>query len=465
MVKGMIFKRNALARKTSFLFVASIFVLGLAACEDSDSANSGNTDFRTQLNLPESLTGTNVTASSKPGSEHFLARGVDNFSNTNQSNSEQELFSCAYLGPEDDDIFKNGYNMTKFMTSAVATWLCIGDSLIVVSNILPRDGVVRETEHDGDDASYDPDEPTHYKIVEQDDGTVEVSLYYGFSHAQDLPVNAEIGFYFVWKETDAGTTGKMIIDAQAVNNAASDDSDPVKTRMDFDYNTNAKLADMYMIFDSNNEWADGFRIQVNKNLNANVDEHVFTAIGKMSMIKQFDSTGALESIVASVQPFFDVYTVANEAGDGAAKAQFSDLAFPLVIDANDHLGSYLADKVDVYFFDKNNDPEFIDKSFTNSEFKDNRNLNDILITDVDNFLVTEGASISSTYFDSNCITADDNCDTFLDALFEVGEYDQEGNFGTDPNDWRTSALASAAFLDSVFPSGASSWDGVFDTTP
>jgi len=231
------FKTRVTNRKTVGKVNFAIFILltlVLQGC--GDSGNKKPTTFKTDLDLPESLTGPKASSLiSKSSQEKIMARGVENFSNTAMQEKGEELFQCQYLGPEDDDIFKNGYNMTKFMTSAVATWSCIGDSLIYISSVLPHDDKVRETEHDGSALDYDPEEPSHYKISDGEDGKVEVALYYGYSHSEPLPNDAIIGFYFSWQEQGDRTIGRMIIDALELDNTNDKTEDPINVRLDFDY--------------------------------------------------------------------------------------------------------------------------------------------------------------------------------------------------------------------------------------
>lgn len=425
-------------------FIASIFLSSvlLSGCLKDDKNKNAHIDsFDLTLNLPKSLTGTQSTQV-KPAAKGSVVA---------HNNPDNEFANCDYVGPEDEDIFKNGYNMTQFMVSAVASWTCIGDILINIGSLLPANGNIQTTEHNADEPNYDPEEPTHFKVSKNKDST-SISLYYGYGHSQPLPDNATPGFYIVWQKNGNITTGKMLIDANAINNPARDDDDPTQVRMDFNYNETQKHADMYMVFDEGNPWAEGFRIQVIKDLTAAPTQQVYTARGKIDTTGQYADVDGITEI-----PVFDLYTVSDAAGKGAAHAEFTDLGLSLKIDIDSHLGDYLVNKQDTYFFDENSDWDWIEKSFTDTELRGSqRNLNANELDSVEAFL-----GLPNDYFDTTCDVEFAECNALINSIFEDGFYGQEANQGADPNDWRSTALDNITYLESVYPAGNTSWDGVF----
>lgn len=128
----------------------------------------------------------------------------------------------------------------------------------------------------------------------------------------------------------------------------SDPEAPTGMRVDFDYTDTAKVTDMFLRFDNGNAWADGLRIEVTKDLTANALGQMFTARGLMEMKAQFVPVDGITEL-----PQLRMYTVSDRLGEGAAVAEFVDVSLPLEIDAmtDDHLGNYLFDKIDIYFFD------------------------------------------------------------------------------------------------------------------
>lgn len=439
-------------------------VLGLGllliSCESDDESNpnegpagnsSGNslspTDFRTNLDLPDSITGGQLGSANKS----FHARAAGNVSDNMESAARGTGLPCIYLGP-DEGLFDDGYQMTKFMVSSVATWSCIGDTLIVLSNLLPHDGVIKNTQHDAADADYDTSEPTHYAIDDSNTGKTSVKLYYGYEHSNPPTTDSYAGFYFSWTEENGTTNGRMLIDAIEIDKAEHNDDDPVSMRMDFTYTDTSKTADMYLNFDSNNLWADGFRIKVIKDLTT--VEQVFTAQGLLDMTRQFVPAEGI-----SDTPTIKLYSVSDTFGEGAAIAEFANLAFPLPVDSNNHLGNYQANKVDQYFFESDGDWDWVNKTFSSASLKGGRNLTTHTESDIESFL-----GLTDDYFGEECSTEGDDCVELFNIIFEDGFYGQAENQGSDPLDWRSDAIAAYEYLDSVYPEGFTSWEGVFDQT-
>jgi hypothetical protein len=104
------------------------------ACGDStDSSSSKSQSVTLDLGLPNSLTGGTPVSASLQSSDASTRSGTG--------------MPCVYLGSGDDDPFRNGYKMTNFMVSAVATWTCIADTLIAVADIVPHDGRIHSTDN------------------------------------------------------------------------------------------------------------------------------------------------------------------------------------------------------------------------------------------------------------------------------------------------------------------------------
>ncbi len=125
------------------------------------------------------------------------------------------------------------------------------------------------------------------------------------------------------------------------------------------------------------------------------------------------------------------------------------------------MGNYIFDKTDIYFFDADQraaEPwDWIDKTITDSQYRGGRNLTTITGTDIINFL-----GLSLTYFSgTECTNVGDDCTDMLNAVFADGFADQEQNQGSDPMDWRSTAITSPAYLGSVYPNG-SDWVGAFE---
>ena len=119
-----------------YLSLIFLFVL-LTACAGGGGGGGGGgpSDVVTapslSLGLPDSLTGGATSAPSGILVNAAVIRAAGDSGSP-----------CFYNGVEDDDILRNGYRMTKFMVSAMATWTCVTDQIIGLAADLPNDGVI-----------------------------------------------------------------------------------------------------------------------------------------------------------------------------------------------------------------------------------------------------------------------------------------------------------------------------------
>ncbi|MGD8571448.1 MAG: hypothetical protein PVH98_03265 [Gammaproteobacteria bacterium] len=446
-------------RTAARFLVAMIFLVALAAC--SSGGNSDGNDNGEVLNLdmqiPDSLTGgpaTSVMVS--PVAISAVSASSD--------------LPCAYQGPEnEDDPFRNGYEMTKFMVSAVAAWTCWADTLIEIAGYVPHDGQITATENQTDVDNYEADEPTHYSVTDDSETQTTVRLYYGYD--RDVPPlpGEDPQFFLSWNtDINGDIQGRLIIDATGIDPVNRNPEDPTMMRMDFDFSATDKHVDMFLRFDDGNEWAEGFRIEVSKDLTAAPFEQVFTARGMINAKRQFIDVPSVSEI-----PVLRMYTVSDQAGEGAAVADLDNVALPLELNAatGNHLGDYLFDKLDTYFFDANqtaDEPwDWIHKTFSYAEYRGGRTtpatggtLFPVFDPSLDQIILELG--LPNTYFTGNqCASIGDDCTDLMNAIFAGGFADQEPNQGGNPNDWRSAALQNPDYLETVYPNG-SDWQGAFD---
>lgn len=462
-IQNPIQKQNIIRKKVRRIGVTSIIatLIIMAGCNQGEGnnagtdTNSGNNEqsIMLSLNLPNSLTGTS-TSSSKQASVMAAA-------------TQSTGVPCAFYGPEGEDIFRNGYEMTKFMLSAVATWTCITDRLVELSEVVPHDGVLYETENDFDAIDYDPEDPTHYSVTDDSESQTSVRLYYGYSRFVPPLAGDKPQFYISWvKQTENDYSGRLIIDATKMNADNHKAEDPTMMRMDFSHSSEQQFADMFLRFDNGNEWADGLRISVSKDLNASPVAQVFTAKGLLAMKRQFFAVEGIDEL-----PTISVMTVSDGFGNGAAIADYENVALPLLLNAetNNHLGNYIFNKTDIYAFEDDGDWDWIYKTFSSASYRGSRTTPAVGGT-MEPFNPSLEAiayylglnTTEQAYFSGDaCNAIGDDCTTLLNAIFQDGFGGQEQNQGTDPQDWRSAALASPAYLVSVYPNGLN-WDGAFD---
>jgi len=432
----------------------------LSACSSEDGTGITPNLITMDMQIPDSMTGGENKALSKSS---FAKAGKAPLSATSGASTGQP---CSFIGVEDEDIFRNGYQTTKFMVSAMATWTCIADLLIDVSDFVPHDGKIIETENDFNADNYDADEPTHYSVIDNSDTQTSIFLYYGYGRSNP-PIAGETPQFFIsWNEgTDGVIDGRMVIDGTGVDWEDHQSDDPVMMRMDFNYTDSQQFADMFLQFDEANVWADGFRIEMIKDLNANSLDKVFEARGMIAMKSQFIPLNGISEV-----PDVQIYSVSDGFGNGASVAEFQNVSFPLplnIFTANT-LGNYLLTKRDEYYFEFDMDWDYIHKSITTSEYRGDRTTPasggtlDPFDPSLD--LIISELSLDAGYFNDNqCAKIGDSCNALLNEVHDYlnGFAGQEGNQGTEPQDWRSTALNAATFLNSVYPNGID-WNGAFD---
>ena len=442
------------------IVVAATSTMMLAGCGEkaSNTPTPASNAITLDMAIPMSMTGGGSVA---PSNKLSMAKaGAQPLSSTGTGQP------CSYAGVEDDDIFRNGYETTRFMVSAMATWTCIADLLIDVSDWVPHNGQIVVTENDIDAADYDADEPTHYSVTDDSATQTTIRLYYGYPRSQPPLVGEAPQFYISWNETASGVIdGRLIIDGTGVNWDDHNSDDPVMMRMDFNYTSNQQIADMFLQFDNGNAWADGFRIKLTKDLAANPLGKVFSATGMIKMKSQFAPLTSVTEV-----PDVQLYSVADGLGNGAAIAEVQNMSLPLPVNAlnGNTLGDYILTKRDVYYFEHDMDWDYINKTVTTSEYRGGRTTPATGGTWVPfdpslDLIVTE-LNLDPGYFTgSQCASVGDDCNQLLNKVYDFvnGFAGQEANQGTDPADWRSTSINSAVCLNTVYPNGID-WNGAFD---
>jgi len=436
-------------------------ILTLVGCGDDGSGTRGSASTMSiSMDIPDSMTGGhNTVASASLVAASRRGSGAP----------------CAFVGGDDEDPFRNGYEITKMLVSAISSWTCVADNVIIIANseAIPHDGDIHETENDRQTAGYNPEDPTHYSVTDDSDTQVTLRLYYGYDRITPPVISADPQFYISWNELGNGQIdGRMIIDGMGIDKdkISRKVEDPTFMRMDFTFNETAENADMFLRFDNGNPWAEGFRIMVNKDLNASPMAQVFTAKGLIDMKAQFLPVSGISEL-----PAIKMFAVSDIFGEGAAIAELSDVSLPLVLNTGtgNNLGDYLLSKVDQYFFDANqaaNRPwDWVQKDISVAEYRGGRTTPATGGTwipfdpSLDLLEAFEGLDLGTGYFDNTCNAVNTDCTALLNALhtYSDGFAGQEPNQGQDPMDWRSTALANASYIDSIYPNGLN-WDGAFD---
>lgn len=438
----------------------------LIGCGDTTTEDPTTTPLsRVALSMPDSMTGgKNISGSAAPVAGTNISKSLAAAKVIATTAAQGTSQPCAFNGAGSDDPFENGYHMTRFLVGAIASWTCVADLFINIAEFVPNDGLIKETDNNTNAGSYDPKDPTHYSVTDEGGGKIAVRLYYGFDRAMP-PVAADIPqFFAAWIEGEGDNIdGRLVFDVVTIAGVERNSDDPAAMRLDFNYTETQKLATMYIKFDGGNEWANGLRIEVTEDLGVNPLTQVYLARGLLDMKRQFVDTPGVPEL-----PAFQMYTTANKLGEGAAIADFVDVALPLELNAGtgNHLGNYIFTKVDKYFFQEDESWDWVDKAITTSEYRGVRTTpatgGTLLPFDPSLDLIILALALDPDYFTGTaCNAVGDDCNDLLNAIFQDGFSDQEPNQGTDPMDWRSTVVETPSYLGSVYPNGMN-WDGAFD---
>ena len=419
----------------TFVFASLLF---LAACEDDDPEPS-KTPPTTNMGFPQSLTGNETTP---PALTSSVALYVANNTDTRSANGEPH---CFFDGTGNDDPFRDGYNMTKFLVSAVAQWQCITDFLIIgfAALPIPADGTFVEITPDPNDPD---DNLTGIRITDNSSSQRTIELFVDGN-------TTTAGVYLTWNVGAGSTEGRLIVTSDVMDDP-SDPEAPDALRMDFATSGTTQTADMIISFPSTNPWAEAFRIDAVKTL----ADSSFVVRGIMSMKDQWDPTYA-----GSAVPTLKMFGVSDSAGLGAAMAQFADIGTNFDLGGGLTLGSYDFTVDDRYYFLADGTDEWIDKSVTSATYAGgSRTVTGGTVPSLSSIESTLG--LAGGYFTSPCsAVAGMDCTALFTSIFVNGFGGKDSNtVGPEPTDSRMAALDSGSFLANSCPGGAGSC--TFDDT-
>jgi hypothetical protein len=416
------------------LFAA--LLLFAAGCEEDTNSSDGTITAEAptlDMSFPDSLTG-----------------GTSSTALQNAAAGDEP--DCFYDGAGQDDPFQNGYFMTKFLVGAVATWTCVADfvSLSIATLQLPTDGQVIPTGGDPEDG------PTGVSVTQDSSVQLTVRLY--FNDNEEDP-----GFFVSWVQTDDGVDGRLILNEDVFD---SDDPDePSDMRMDFSIGEDSRSADMYIAFPAENtHQVSGFRINVARD----DGDETFVAKGILAFDGQWFS-----DVPASITetPGLRIATISNFEGDGAASAVFGDAAVEFALGpsfSDRSLGWYLFDKDDIYFFDSAGADEWISKAVTSAQYETGKTSTSADDATIEDYLSPPLAGGEIAACVAGAGTPNQACEDILNAVFSLGlgSFVEINDSTSMPGGFRGTFISGldypGDYLDSPYPDGFDSWDGVFD---
>ena len=399
------------------------------------------------MDMPDSLTGGNGSVNQSPN----LAL---------VSNAAQQGVPCVFLGSDSADPFVNGYETSRFLVSQMATWTCIADLVISAIDFTINDGEIHATDNNKTAENYNPEDPTHYQVLRSTDTTTSVRMFYGFERTTPPTKVDSAGIVLQWTNNeDDLVEGALSLDVNYMDKTPNLE-DPTGMRLNFSQSNTVATNDMFLIFDDSHEDVEAMRVKITEDKNAIHKQEAFTVQALVKVKKQWLTVESVTTV-----PDIKLVAITDKLGDGASRLLISDLAVALPIAENNHLGDYLFDKTDNYYFSANISDanwDWIEKSVTQSSYEGIRTtpisggtwipFNPSLDQLINAF------ELDATYFtNGQCEAIGDSCNELMNAIFQDGFAGQEPNQGQDPQDWRTDAMQSAEYLNSVYPNGTN-WD-------
>jgi len=416
------------------ILLALELALTMTSCSQDEETTTSSTPTSSseitapslEMDLPDTLTG---GASSSKVLGGVWAKGGPN---------------CSFEGGSQSNPFENGHAMTKFLTGIAQSQLCLADYLsnVAIEMDIAVDGELHAV------PGNDSGSPSHIQVTANSDTQTTVQLYWNNDKTNP-------SLFLSWNVSGSVTSGRMVLDAAAMGN--SDSGAPDSVRVDFTQTDSAATANVYMAFPDTNSFLTGFRVQLieDKTLASTAVNRIVVK-GRMDMKDQFGaaSDSTMSTYITEI-PNLKVYTLSDGDGKGAAVAIMSDMGLSLGT-----LGYYIHTKRDEYFFASDGTSEWVEKTVTDATYKGGKTADTATDSYVDSAL-----GITSGTTNACGLGTASSCVTLMQGIYTAGWSGQEQNSGADPGDDRTSlvdAITSDDMLSSVYPSGESSWDNVFD---
>ena len=360
--------------------------------------------------------------------------------------------NCNVAG-ETGDPMANGHRMTRFMVGIVAPWPCLADFIMSTVEQMVAGGQVKP-----DGTFYPlagpPPAPTGVSVsIDSATGIRTVKMF--FNSDATTP-----GLYLAWVAQTGGSRGKVVIKISAMLPAA-DPKAPTDLRMDFQNDGTTKSGDMFMAFAATSPMLNGFRVQASQTL---ADKSLVIK-GLMDTKAQFNATTFPTPPYPA--PQLAMIAVTDGAGNGAALASMINVAAFF-----GPLGNFLFTKTDKHYFDLSSNPQWINKAITAAAYKGGANLvapnpTPAMVDTMFTPALTPNTTADCTA-SSQTSTSAANCLILLGRLFAQppsGLPPVEANSATaEPTDARNAGINNGTLLTSVYPTGSTSWTGVFDMT-
>lgn len=438
--------RRPLSKPLNLLFwilLSSAFI-SLSAClsEEEKTDDTGQTESAPQLTMqiPASM------SSSSAATRLVAASNLD---------------ACAFNADEHGDWVSNGYRMSKFLVALSQSQSCFTDGIIeaimAVGHVYKNKG-----KQPVPTSESDPDAPKFVEYV-VNGSTSQIWLHFDETATKRL--------YITWVKQTDGYTGSMTF--AGFDPDPSDPGAPNRIRVDFVRSASGDTNDIYMGFSAGHPaHIVGFHVQVSATPEG--ESTIYHAKGLLQTDGHFMPN--LPTTETFSFPQLAIATVANDTGEGATRAIFSNLALHLQDgdQATDgwNLGSYqYTDQEKVYFsgtgIEQWKAKTVVDGLYVNTSGTNNRGGVGLpfIIDCLEDAVGCNGIpvmALGTGYFTAPCSETDDAvCTDLIQAIHNLGFLGNMPNSTeaepTIDSDWRVQWLNDNLPLDALWPTGE---DGV-----
>ena len=403
--------------------------LGAGCKEDLGEPAGSNVGPTTkQLDVPKlNLTLPDNLAKKESGTPLMGANNGGSFSAMNNSlptRSSSDEPNCKYVNGLNDDMFRHGYHLTKYLSQVGAAYSCFADWVMkkTVEWDIPTDGKVYDVKANKES------EPTGVSVVK--DSPTQHSLRFFYRKKTEDP-----GWLVSWKKNGEQVSGRIVFDNDVVRKTLNANDDPRKVRIDFIKTNDQLTLDIYALFPTHNK-TESFRMNLIKKLTGSDTESDKIKI-KGYLITRVQPYKDSNSSSITDQPVFKIAAISDANGKGGTVTVVDKLLM-----GSSTYGYFLTQFKDKFAFTNTQPSEWIKKTMQNAELK------------------ISGPQ-SGCNSNSTC-TAKWNTwiqDPAISAQLEMQ------NAGSEPNDARSdfaNNFVDSQYLDQVYPDRETSWNSVFD---
>ena len=347
-----------------------------------------------RLGVPGSMTYGTASASINANQDGYNAAVI----------TDVDENGCPTL-KEGEDIFENGYAMSKFLVVLSENQACYADAFMLATSLFLGNFI-----NNGKIATEDTTGLTHFQL---DLTGTTYELWFWFDSA------ASPTFYMTWTGSSSTDSTGYFINTQLTDATA----DLSAVRFEFVRDGTSAVNEIFVEYSGDaSEDFDGFHSMVTKTTSGSVISYL--AKGILRFQSQFGTNIPTE---VTATPKLRMVTVSDSNGLGAAKADFTDVAIRFESAGTWDLGAYLFTLGDKVYFDTDGVPQWQMKEVTTGTYAvSTTRTGGTDLTDIIGCLeetTCPEINLPAGYFAGTCVDTDNvagNCTEFIQAIYDTG---------------------------------------------